>query len=259
MSGRRLLGNIVLLACVLLLVVAGLWAWGLVRNDRPTYAVDTPLDEQCEEVPGDAQRLVLEADDGFQLGAATVGAAGRRGLVLRQGAGQTICEWLPLAGRIAEETGVRVLLFDRRGRGSSPGDGDLTAEPGDIAAAVDRLRSQGVRRVGLMASSMGNSVTFAALEELERPTCVLVSVSPVLVSSDGNGQVDGSGLVDLPANVWVVTETGNTSVAAYADAVVEASGTDHHLEIDTDSHSFGLVRDHPEAADFVVEAVASCR
>lgn len=259
MSGRRLLGNVVLGACVLLLVVAGLWAWGLVRDDPPTYAVDTPLDEQCEEVPDDAQRLVLEADDGFQLGGATVGPAGRRGLVLRQGAGQTICEWLPLAGRIAEETGVRVLLFDRRGRGSSPGAGDLTAEPGDIAVAVDRLRSQGVRSVGLMASSMGNSVAFAALEELDRPTCVLVSVSPVLVSSDGNGRVDGSTVVDLPPNVWVVTETGNTSVADYADAVVEASGTEHYLEIDTDRHSFGLIREHPEAADFVVEAVDSCR
>ncbi len=259
MSGRRLLGNAVLVACVLLLVVAGLWAWGLVRDERPTYAVDTPLDEQCDEVPDGAQRLVLDADDGFQLGAATVGPAGRRGLVLRQGAGQTICEWLPLAGRIAEDTGTRVLLFDRRGRGSSPGDGDLTAEPGDIAAAVDRLRSQGVRKVGLMASSMGNSVTFAALEELDRRTCVLVSVSPVLVSSDANGTVDGSGLVDLPKRVWVVTETGNASVASYADSVVEASGTDHLLEIDTDDHSFGLLRDHPEAADFVVEAVASCR
>ncbi len=36
MSGRRLLGNLVLLACVLLLVVAGLilWGWYMLRR-RP--------------------------------------------------------------------------------------------------------------------------------------------------------------------------------------------------------------------------------
>lgn len=258
MTGRRLRTALVMVLAASLLVLAGAVAVRLLRGD-PTYAVDTPLADQCPDVPADATRLVLVADDGVRLGAAVVGpAAATNGLVLRQGAGQTICEWLPLAGRIADETGTRVLLFDRRGRGSSPGEGNLPAETGDTLTAVDWLRDHGVDRVGLMASSMGNSVMFSTLPEVEPPPCVVVSVSPVLVSGDGHGTVDGAGLGGLPDNVWVVSETGNDAVAASAERIVAASGTDHYLPIDTDAHSFGLVRRYPEAADLIVDAVASC-
>ena len=95
---------------------------------------------------------------------------------------------------IAEETGARVLLFDRRGRGSSPGEGNLSAEPGDTAVAVERLREDGVRRVVLAGSSMGNSIMFSAVPDLAPAPCAVVSISPVLVSSDGHGVVDGTGL-----------------------------------------------------------------
>ena len=256
--GRRVVAVVAAAGLALLIAVVAVIAVQRLRGN-PTYPVDTPLADQCNGAPADATRLVLDADDGFRLGAALVGPPdATTGLVLRQGAGQTICEWLPLAVRIAEETGARVLLFDRRGRGSSPGEGNLPAEVGDTLTAIGWLRDHGAERVGLMASSMGNSVMFAALPGIDPAPCVVASVSPVLVSGDGNGTVDGTGLSALPDNVWVVAETQNDAVASYAERVVAAAGTDHYLAIDTDAHSFGLVRDNPEAADFLVAAVASC-
>ena len=260
MTRPRWLPGVVLGSTVLLLVVAAVWAWTLIQEERATSAPDASLADQCDRVPADAERVTLEADDGFTLGAATVGPAGAKtGLVIRQGAGQTLCDWLPLAGRIAEEKNVRVLLFDRRGQGSSPGEGDLTAEPGDLATAVAWLDSHGASSVGVMASSMGNSVMFASLPDLDPAPCVVISVSPVLVSSDSHGEVDGTELVDLPDNVWVATETQNTLVAAAASDIAAAADTDHVLRVDTKAHSIGLVNRFPQVADFVVEAAGSCR
>lgn len=108
-------------AIVVALLVVGGWAAWRVLGPEPTYAPDSPLAEQCDDVPATARRVTLRAEDGFELGAATVGPADAPvGVVLRQGAGQTICQWLPVADRVAADTGARVLLFDRRGFGSSP-------------------------------------------------------------------------------------------------------------------------------------------
>ena len=256
--GRVILGRVVLAVTVLFLAAAALVAVDLIRTE-PTLRAGAPLRDQCDQAPPDAERLVLTAEDGFRLGGALVGPEDAKvGLVLRQGAGQTICEWLPLAGRIADEAGARVLLFDRRGQGSSRGVGDLTAEAGDTTRAAAWLRAHGTTRVGLIASSMGNSVVFSAVPGLAMKPCVVVAISPVLVSSDRNGTVDGTPLTGLPENVWVVSETGNAQVATYAKRIRKKTGTTHQLTINTQVHSIGLVRQFPEVADFVVEAASSC-
>ena len=123
-------------AGVIVILVAAFVGWRLVTADA-TYDPETPLADQCDDVPSGASRVIVKADDGRTLGAALVGPSDATvGVVLRQGAGQTLCDWLPWAGEVGQQTGARVLLFDRRGRGSSPGASDLTAEPGDVAAAV---------------------------------------------------------------------------------------------------------------------------
>ncbi len=184
------------------------------------------------------------------------------GLVLRQGASQKICEWLPWAGQVADETGTRVLLFDRRGRGSSPGEGDLSQEPSDTKIAVAYLRSSGTPRVAVAASSMGNSIMFSALPDLSPDPCAVISISPVLVSGDSHGTVDGSGLGDLPDNVWVTWETGNPGVADTAERIADRASTDgrdvHTLPVDTDDHSRQLVLNHPDVRDFLLDAIDSC-
>lgn len=244
-------------------VVAGTTGWSWYQRHR-TVSPDTPLAEQCDEVPVGARRITLEGADGVVLGGALVGPEdARTGVVLRQGASQRICEWLPWAGELAAATGVRVLLFDRRGRGSSPGDGNLAAEPGDTVVAVDRLRTEGVDRVALVASSMGNSVMFSAVPQILPAPCAVVSVSPVLTSSDGHGVVDGTRLERLPDNVWVTWEAQNSAIAGSA-GLIRAAAADqgrtppHTLAVDTMHHSRQLVLNHPEVQDFLVDAVTSC-
>jgi len=73
--------------------------------------------------------------------------------------------------------------------------------------------------VALVASSMGNSVMFRALGRLPTPPCTLVAISPVLVSSDSHGTVDGTSMVGLPDNVWVTWEEQNDELADNADLI----------------------------------------
>ena len=83
MTRPRWLPGVVLGSTVLLLVVAAVWAWTLIQEERATSAPDASLADQCDRVPADAERVTLEADDGFTLGAATVGRSGAKiGLVV---------------------------------------------------------------------------------------------------------------------------------------------------------------------------------
>lgn len=261
--GGRLALAALVLALVTGLVVAGRVGWGYWQRHR-TVDPDTPLAEQCAKVPAGAARTTLTAADGRVLGAAVVGPQDTPvGVVLRQGASQTLCEWLPWAGTLAEATGARVLLFDRRGRGSTPGEGDLAAEPGDTAVAVARLREDGAQRIALVASSMGNSVMFSALPDLVPAPCAVASVSPVLVSSDSRGTVDATALRSLPDSLWVTWEAQNPTIAGTVRLVREAAAAQglaapHLLPVDTMDHSRQLVLNHPEVRDFLVEAVGSC-
>jgi pimeloyl-ACP methyl ester carboxylesterase len=197
------------------------------------------------------------------LGGALVGSRDAEvGVVLRQGAGQTICDWLSWAGDVADQTGARVLLFDRRGRASSPGDEDLSAEPADLADAVDALLRRGAERVAVVGSSMGNSVTFAALDDLASPPCALVAISPVLASSDSGGTVDGRTGAPYPRNIWVTWEEQNSGVRADAE-LIQSRAADQSLpvhvhSVDTDDHSIGLVEQHDDVRAFVLDAIRSC-
>src|SRR5262245_24662167 len=243
-------------------VVIGVVAWRLL-DDPPAYDPDTALSEQCDDVPAGAERVTLSRDDGITLGAALDGPADAKvGAVLRQGAGQTICQWLPWAGDLADATGARVLLFDRRGQGSSPGESDLTAEAADLASGAALLRRRGINDVALVGSSMGNSVTFSALDQLP-PPCALVAISPVLVSSDSHGTVDGTAMPALPDSVWVTWEQQNGDIVANADPIrarADARGgpAPQLLPVDTGDHSIGLGENHDEVRDFVVDAIDSC-
>ncbi len=257
---RRLLYAVLgmlIVASLALAVSRGL----LFFDSGDTSSPASGLSDQCDDVPDDAIRLTLTGRDGFKLGAALVGPDDAEvGLVLRQGSSQTICDWLPFAGRVAEETGARVLLFDRRGRGSSPGEPNLSQEASDTLIAVNALSDNGPDKVALAASSMGNSVMFSALSDVT--PCVAISISPVLTSSDGSGVVDGSTLRGLPDNVWVTWETGNSSVVANAERIADKAGMGgvvaQTLPVSTDDHSIALVENHPEVQDFFLDAVRSC-
>ena len=106
------------------------------------------------------------------------------------------------------------------------------------------------------------TVTFNALDR-PPPPCALVAISPVLLSSDSHGTVDGTAMTPLPDHVWVTWEQQNRDVVANADLIRDRADEQgvpppHLLPVDTDDHSIGLVEHHDEVQDFVVDAIDSC-
>lgn len=189
--------------------------------------------------------------DGVDLGGALVGSTDADvGVVFRHGASQQICEWLPWAGETAATLGIRVMLFDRRGTGSSAGARDLAAEPSDLVTAVAWLRAQdGIARVAVMGSSLGSAVMFSSLADIDPAPCAVTAVSPLLVASGSGGTVDGSGLTGLPANVWLTWENRTAFQERQAQQIIQRQQADGHtaprqLAVDTADHSIGLVLNH---------------
>ena len=249
---------------VVAILALRLTAW---RGVSKTVPADTGLAEQCADLDATtlaaARRTTIAAADGFTLGAAETGSATAKTVViLRHGASQTICDWLPWAAQTSADTGARVLLFDRRGRGSSPGTPSLTKEPADLVAAATKERAAGASEVVLVASSMGNSVVYAALPDLSPQPCAVVSISPVLLSGDSTGEVRGDALKKVVPNTWVAWETKNPPIVRDANAVIDAvdaaGGEAQTLDVETADHSRQLLSKHPEVATFVREGIASC-
>lgn len=259
--GRRLLLLLLTLGLVAVGAVAATLAldrWG--TDD--TSAADAPLTDQCGDVPEAASRITLTASDGRALGAASVGdPEAATAVVLRHGGSQTLCDWLAWADEIADEHSVRVLLFDRRGQGSSPGETGLASEPDDLVGAVSLARSEGAEKVVLVASSMGNSVTFSALPAFEKESieiCAVVSISPVLSS----GPLDARSPESLPATTWITWESRNAGIVTTAETLAgnaERQGVQARmLPVDTDDHSLALVKNHDDVRAFVSDGVGSC-
>jgi alpha-beta hydrolase superfamily lysophospholipase len=90
--------------------------------------------------------------------------------------------WYPFAQRLAAQ-GYRVLTFDFRGYcpggdgGCSQGTRQVDAAAVDLQAAVDRLRSEGVDRVGIAGASMGGTAALmvAATDPAGIPAVVTLS------------------------------------------------------------------------------------
>lgn len=263
--------ELAILALVLVVAAAGSAAWQWWARNR-TVASLTPLGEQCAEVPGDTRRVTFRGEDGTTIGAARVGPpSAEPAVVLRHGASQTLCDWLPWAARLHQETGAQVLLFDRRGHGSTPARESLSAEPSDLARAValvtdDVTDDQGDRPVVLVASSMGNAVLWSGLEQLPVRPCAAVAVSPVLSAGEQDDRVaavpEQVAADAWPEEVWVAWENRSAGVAEAAERLLgaaEAAGRPtQRSPVDTDDHSRRLVEGHREVADLVTAAVRGC-
>ncbi|MFV0457878.1 MAG: hypothetical protein ACK5MT_03780 [Actinomycetales bacterium] len=268
---RRSRPLVVLVLVGMLFAVAGAAGWWFVRRpDAQVHtAADAPLREQCPEVDAHvieaARRETLTGSGGDVLGAVATGPeAAAAALLWRPGASQTLCEWLPWAVGMSRDTGAEVFIFDRRGKGSSSAfEPNLGLEVEDTRRAYARLREKGIEHVAVGGSSMGNSIAFASLDGLEPPPCAVLSVSPVLTSSDSHGTVDGR-TPTLIDNVWIAYETeGMSSIPAnvqdlQAESRRQGLATPRVLAVDTDAHSRQLVLSYPQVGDFLTEAMTMC-
>ncbi|WP_030451741.1 alpha/beta hydrolase family protein [Herbidospora cretacea] len=220
-------------------------------------APDSPLADQCDTVPPGAERVVLRAESGVRLGAAVLGPPDAQvGMAVAHGAGHTLCDWLPEMSALAGKLKVRVIVPDRRGAGSSEGDGEVGELAADLQKALTWLHDQGATRLAALGSSYGGPIAvLAAQRATTLPMCVVIAVSPLTGIEGGVAPL----AEDKPVpSLWTVAETafGPNATALFEQVPQATKGRLTILPVD--DHSLGLLRGHPEAMAFVEDALRTC-
>jgi pimeloyl-ACP methyl ester carboxylesterase len=261
-------------------VLAATVAIGACSGSAPTFPPTSALTEQCDSVPSGATRATVTAADGFRMGAAALGpATSRVGVVIAYGQGQVICDWLSIADHLATATGARVLILERRGKGSSPGKRNYLLGPGDVASGANYLRSQGAQRIVLIGASLGTLFAFIAASTtgprdavnpsdtssatVDQPPCGVALVSPLVSVGANGGELRNLDVRSLKSKVWITYETGNATISADAGlvrarAAALGASVEQYVGIDTKDHGRRLVSEHAEAQAVLDSAVRSC-
>jgi pimeloyl-ACP methyl ester carboxylesterase len=127
--------------------------------------------------------VTFPASDGVQLSGRIFGPdAATAGVVLAHMLPADQSSWFDFADRLGG-SGYRVLTFDFRGycpggaAGCSDGDKDVGAIWQDVQGAVDYLRAQGVRTVGLVGASMGGTASLVVAGELGDEVDAVITLS----------------------------------------------------------------------------------
>ncbi|MDX6286267.1 MAG: hypothetical protein QOG53_1752 [Frankiales bacterium] len=208
------------------------------------------------------------------LGPATSGEA----VVISYGQGQVICDWLGIAEQLAT-TGARVLVLERRGKGSSPGKRNYLLGPGDVASAANYLSSQGAQRIVVIGASLGTLFAFIGSSTsgprvavdpsdttsavVSRPPCAVALVSPLVSVRANGGELRNLDVQELRSKLFVVYESRNATISDDAKQV-QARAAElrapvvQSLAVDTKDHGLRLVREHAEALDVLKAAVRAC-
>lgn len=113
----------------------------------------------------DSRAVEFESTDGVRLAGRLFGPEGATaGVVLAHMMPADQSSWFDFADQLGG-LGYRTLTFDFRGycpggdAGCSQGDKDISAIWQDVAGAAGFLRTQGVRRIGLVGASMGGTAS----------------------------------------------------------------------------------------------------
>ncbi len=138
-----------------------------------SLAVAAPSEKDYCLQPGE-RAVHMHAADGAPIYGVEVGR-GRTGVVFGHQFLSDHCEWMDFARELAP-SGFRSLAIDFRGNGFSRG-GNGPRLDLDVAAAVARLRAEGVSRVMLVGSSMGGTAVLVAAARIRPPVAGVVSLS----------------------------------------------------------------------------------
>ena len=170
---------------------------------------------------GDSKEITFESTDGVTLSGRLFGPdQGAAGVVLAHMFPSDQSAWYFFANRLGQR-GYRVLTFNFRGycpggeAGCSEGEKNIPAIWQDLEGAVEALRSEGVRRFGLVGASMGGTASLivaanegddvdavitlsapTAFEGLDAGPDVLAEVSAAKLFIAGHSDVDAAQSVD---------------------------------------------------------------
>ncbi|SDH93585.1 Alpha/beta hydrolase family protein [Sinosporangium album] len=250
---------------------------------------DAALDAQCDSVPSGAERVVVEAIDGVRLGAAVIGSPSADVVVVVvHGGTQTLCDWLEEAARLAKTHGVRVIVPDRRGFGSSEGRAEAHLYPSDTVdaaflmshkwAVTTRYRSGRDKPAFVMlGASYGAPIALMAAmpESLQErlgptdalmplrmpPSCAAVVISPALSIEEPAGRLRPVNMSSFAPSLWIAAEEGSPAIAANARTLatrMPAKEKPHLLLVPGTLHGSGLLNDDARVRELVDRAVTSC-
>jgi pimeloyl-ACP methyl ester carboxylesterase len=133
------------------------------------FALVLPACHQAElirkQALADSRAVSFESTDGVRLGGRMFGPEGATaGVVLAHMKPADQSSWFDFADQLGK-LGYRTLTFDFRGycpggdAGCSEGSKDISSIWQDVAGAVVFLRTEGVRRIGLVGASMGGTAS----------------------------------------------------------------------------------------------------
>jgi uncharacterized protein len=207
-------------------------------------AIALPACHQAEAIRtqalADSRAVEFESSDGVHLSGRVFGPEGATaGVVLAHMQPADQSSWFDFADQLGA-MGYRTLTFDFRGycpggdAGCSHGDKDISAIWQDVAGAVAFLRTEGVRRIGLVGASMGGTaslvyasqsgsdidavVTLSAPDAIEGLTAgpdVLQTVSAAKLFLAGN--VDGNAAATAQAFYAETLQPKRVEVLTTAD------------------------------------------
>jgi len=204
-------------------------------------------DAQVDQAIDDSQALRFRAADGTRLAGRVFGPDdAAAGVVLAHGLPEDQSDWFVIADRLAAE-GYRVITFNFRGycpdgdAGCSEGERDIASTPDDVGAALAELRSQGVRRVALVGSSMGGTAALVtAAGEGDDVEAVITLSSPASIEALAAGP---EVLERVRAATLFLAGTGDVTAAQAAEAFFNASAQpNRYALLTTADHGTAMLR-----------------
>lgn len=196
--------------------------------------------------PGVSQAVTFETADGVELSGRWFGPEhATAGVVLAHMLPADQRSWFDVAQRLAED-GYRVLTFDFRGYcpggdgGCSEGTKQIDAAATDLQAAVDRLRDEGVERIGIAGASMGGTAALLVAADDPAIGAVVTLSAPQAISGLAAGP-DVLGRIAAP-KLYLAGLGDPSGASGAAEALAAQSPQPVRLEIlTTDAHGTDLL------------------
>jgi pimeloyl-ACP methyl ester carboxylesterase len=203
-------------------------------GDRPKAApspAQPPIAACVSDTEQSTGGVRLPVGNGHHADAVIVGT-GATGIVLANQLGSDLCTWKATYGDYLSGQGYRVLMFNYSGE-----------DPGrDALAAVDALRSRGLRKVFLIGASMGGASVLFAAAHARPPVAGVVSLS----GPTGLNGVDATAAVrtmTVPA-LFVAAQTDGDLPLAAQQLYSACASRDKKLDIEPGgAHGWDLVDD----------------
>ncbi|GAA4671421.1 hypothetical protein Prum_074260 [Phytohabitans rumicis] len=219
----------------------------------PATAPD-PNDRCAIDIP--AERVVLTAEDGVRVAAATFGS-GPRGLVLLPQRGSDLCGWADHLPTFVN-AGMHVLAIDPRCTGYSdcpaddPGDDSSGRDyAADAGAAIAELHRLGAAKVVVMGASLGAATAFVAAGRYPDQVSGVIALSIFSTSfsaslSSVRTATDAAPHITAPILITLSTMDSSSIKEGAAESLIHAAksrSTSSTVVLEGSAHGWHMLND----------------